>query len=337
MPHPESKPRHVWICLALSLLALPVCAETLAEKLALRYTPVPLHTEEPGRKQVGKLIYRGGIHVEPEKRHPRFGEISGLLVSPDGRRLLAVQDFGWWLTAELLHDKKGNLVGIRDAFIAPMLGADGSALTGKDADAEALTLPAGQAFGGDVLVSFEAHHRVDRYPFGAHGFAARPQPVSMPEALREAPLNGGLEAITSLQDGRLLGITELHANEEGNLMGWLVKGPQFDSISLGLDGAFSATDLATLPGGDIVVLERLFLPGFARSMRIRRIPRAALRPGAVLTGEVLAEMGRRYNIDNMEALAVRVTPAGRVLLYVASDDNRNPRQRTLLLQFELAP
>ena len=72
-------------------------------------------------------------------------------------------------------------------------------------------------------------------------------------------------------------------------------------------------------------------------MRIRRIAHAAIRPGAVLNGEVLAEMDRRYNIDNMEALAIRVTPAGRVLLYVASDDSRNPRQRTLLLLFEMAP
>jgi len=334
---PEGKQRRACILLALLLPALPVYAETLAERIALHYTPVPLHTEETARKQVGKLVYRGGLQVEPEKSHPRFGEISGLLVSPDGHRLLAVQDSGWWLTAELLHDPKGSLVGIRDAFIAPMLGADGIALTGKDADAEALALPAGQVFGGDVLVSFERHHRVERYPFGAHGFAARPQPVSMPAALREAPQNGGLEAITSLQDGRLLGITELHVNDEGDLRGWLAKGEQFDSISLRLKGAFAATDLAPLPGGDIVVLERMFLPGFARSMRLRRIPGASIRPGAVLDGEVLAELDRRYNIDNMEALAIRVTPTGKVLLYLASDDNQNPRQRTLLLLFELAP
>ncbi len=336
MRHTENRSRHLWTGLLLSLLTLPASAETLAEKLDLRYTPVPLHRKDPALRQVGRLIYRGGLHLEPAKQHARFGEISGLLVSPDGRRLLAVQDFGWWLTAELVHDENGDLVGIRDAFVAPMLGADGSALTGKDADAEALALPAGQGFGGDVLVSFERHHRVDRYPFGAHGFAARPQPLPMPAALHEAPRNGGLESITTLQDGRLLGITEMYVNDDGDLQGWLVQGEQFDSVSLLLHGAFAATDLASLPGGDVVVLERLFLPGFARSMRIRRIPAISLRPGAVLDGEILAKLDRHYNIDNMEALAVRTTADGRTLLYIASDDNQSPRQRTLLLLFELA-
>ena len=87
----------------------------------------------------------------------------------------------------------------------------------------------------------------------------------------------------------------------------------------------------------MVVLERLFLPGLALSMRLRRISGASIVAGAVLDGEVLAEMDRNYNIDNMEALAIRVTPAGRVFLYIASDDNRNAGQRTLLLLFELAP
>ena len=40
-------------------------------------------------------------------------------------------------------------------------------------------------------------------------------------------------------------------------------------------------------------------------------------------------------IDNMEALGVHRDGAGRTILTVMSDDNFNPLQRTLLLQFAL--
>ena len=41
------------------------------------------------------------------------------------------------------------------------------------------------------------------------------------------------------------------------------------------------------------------------------------------------------NIDNMEGLAVRRGPKGETLLYMISDNNFSPFQRTVLLMFEL--
>ena len=40
-------------------------------------------------------------------------------------------------------------------------------------------------------------------------------------------------------------------------------------------------------------------------------------------------------MDNFEGLALRRDRAGRTLLYLVSDDNFVPLQRTLLLQFRL--
>jgi hypothetical protein len=45
---------------------------------------------------------------------------------------------------------------------------------------------------------------------------------------------------------------------------------------------------------------------------------------------------RPLTIDNFEGLAVVRDPSGGVLVYLLSDDNYSPLQRTLLLRFRLA-
>jgi hypothetical protein len=70
-------------------------------------------------------------------------------------------------------------------------------------------------------------------------------------------------------------------------------------------------------------------------VQIRRIPIADVRPGAILDGPVLFEADLRFEIDNMEGLAVHQTPAGEIVLTFISDDNFSTLQRTELLQFTL--
>ena len=63
-------------------------------------------------------------------------------------------------------------------------------------------------------------------------------------------------------------------------------------------------------------------------MRIRRIPLAAIAPGALVDGRelIVADMG--YQIDNMEGLSVHRTAAGDTILTLVSDDNFSALQRT---------
>ena len=98
-----------------------------------------------------------------------------------------------------------------------------------------------------------------------------------------------------------------------------------------VDG-FAATDAAGLPDGDVLVLERRFPPVGAR---LRRIDAAALAPGARLEGRELARLEGSDTVDNMEGLAVRQGPGGATLIYLLSDDNYSPLQRTLLMMFEI--
>ena len=119
-------------------------------------------------------------------------------------------------------------------------------------------------------------------------------------------------------------------------MGWLI-GDRFScSIALKRLNAFSVTDLAVAPNGDVIVLERRFWLAEGVWMRIRRIPAVDVRPGATPEGDVLFEAVNRLNIDNMEAISIHRGTLGETVLTVMSDDNFNRfLQRTIILQFVL--
>ena len=70
--------------------------------------------------------------------------------------------------------------------------------------------------------------------------------------------------------------------------------------------------------------------------RLARIAGGAIVPGAVLEGVEIARLSLPLTVDNFEGLAVRRDAAGGLLVYLVSDDNFNPLQRTLLLMFRLA-
>ena len=314
---------------ALTLL-LGLAGGASAGVMAVKAVPLALDPERPGLRTVGKLVFMSGFELV--SKHPRFGGLSGLDVSADGRRLRAVSDRGRWIAADLVHDRAGRLVGAGSWRDAPMLTPAGKPVRGLQRDAEGLERIAGNAF----VVSFEGHHRIWRYPAA---FDAPPNPVATPRALDDAPGNGGLEAITALPDGTLLGVTERHANPDGSLKAWLMRDGAFREIAYVPDGGLHPTDLAAMPGGEVLLLERRFTLS-ARRARIVRLPKGRLREargraGVRIRGQAVADWTDPLPVDNFEGLALRRDRAGRTLLYLVSDNNFLPFQRTLLLQFRM--
>jgi hypothetical protein len=124
-------------------------------------------------------------------------------------------------------------------------------------------------------------------------------------------------------------------------MGWLIPVPAmvgrggYGVVFLKAVRDYRVTDLALLPGGDLLVLERSFSLERGAGMQLRQVKRSAVAPLQAFTGEVLADLDVRYSIDNMEAVAVRQNGKGETLIYVLSDDNYNGLQRTVLLMFAL--
>jgi hypothetical protein len=198
-------------------------------------------------------------------------------------------------------------------------------------DAEALAPDGRDGF----YVAFEHGHRIWHYPAAPRPFAAPPTVLATPPGLARAPVNGGVEALAMLDDGRLLALAEQLA--DGNrAVGWIGNGSGWAPVAYRLAGIFRPTAAARLPSGDLVVLERAFRLGIELAARLVRVDRAAVSPGRLIVGDELAVLRWPVSVDNMEGLAARRNAAGETLIYLISDDNFLPLQRTLLLMFALA-
>jgi hypothetical protein len=305
--------------LFLFLIAGPVQAESIT----VATQPVPLDFKDLDRKTVGDLTYRGGIKLDSDAE--RFGGFSAISVDDSGRKLTAISDQGYALSATLEYDDAGHLSGMTAVryWLLPGL-AEQPDETWRDAEGLAIDGAAGS------YVSFEREHRIWLYK----DLEGDPVPFATPPGIEETTSNSGMEAMTLLNDGRLLVFSErLHAGP--GVTAWIQDGAGGDWQQLihATSQGYQPTGAATLPNGDVLVLERRFPP---ISVRLRRISEADIAPGAVVDGAELARIEGSLVVDNYEGIAVRHGANGETLVYLMSDDNLNPIQETYLLMFALA-
>jgi hypothetical protein len=299
--------------------------------------PIPaLLPGEPERTTFGQLRFRSGLVLSSDS--PEFGGWSGLWRSADGTEIVAVSDRAEWLTARALT-QDGHLAGLADAAVAPMLDETGAALRrGKAWDSESLAMADGAAF-----VSFERVHEIRRFAWARDGVRARGVSVPVPPAVKGLPFNEGLEALAVAPRhhplaGRIVAIAERAKAGDGEpTTGWVLGGPEPFAFEVARPLGFDITDLALLPSGEALLLERRFRLVSGVACRIRRLAPDAFRPGATVDGEIVFEADRSYEIDNMEGMALHRDPASRELVVsLISDDNFSALQRTILLEFTLA-
>lgn len=304
----------------LPLAAPPACASEA----------VLLHPQRPDQTRIGALLWRGGIALDFPDAGGRFGGLSALEVKADGSEALVLSDRGRWFRLHLDYDEKGRLAGAELADEGSLMGPDGKALSGVNADAEGLTRLAD----GSTIVSFEQRHRLLRYPPGEPPFARTPALVPPPPGIEAAPANEGIEAVAFLPDGRMVAFAEgLRATAQMGYA-WLGDGQNWTPMSWTRTGSYVPVGAAALPDGDLLVLERRFDLGGLAS-RLSRVEARTLRRGAPIAGTELARLEPPYISNNFEGVAVRRGPRGQSLVYLVSDDNFAPTLRTLLVMFEI--
>lgn len=331
------------ICISFAGPPFAISAASAATgSIEVSAAPLLWNPEDRNETRTGKLSWAGGIEITSPNED--FGGWSGLAVSKDGAAMLSVSDTGHWLTAILLYDERGRLSGMAEAKMAPLLGLDGNPVAGKSlGDAESLVVQPGasDSLMGTAYVGFERAHRIWRYDLKTYGADARPEQLLTQRHFGRLNNNGGIESLEVLPpaepggEPRILAITEDTLDPLGNIKGFIADGHDIAWFGLRQREPFSPTDMAVLPDGNLLLLERRYSPLAGVGMQMRLVPGDSLGKDAVLDGEVLIDVGQRYSIDNMEGLAVRQDENGDLFVYLISDDNFNPLQRTLLLMFKL--
>jgi len=313
----------------------PPKADEAGARIDLQAQPIAaFDRRDPGRREFGALLFRGGIELL--SNYQGFGGISAIRVNADGQGFLAVSDRGRWLRGRIVY-ASARPAGIADAEMAPILGWDGKPLALRGwFDTESLAED-----GGTLYVGIERVNQIVRFDYGKDGFLARGEPIPVPPEVKSLPYNKGLEAMVFVPremplGGTLIAISERGLDDRGNIRAFLIGGPSPGNFAFTRSNDFDITDAAVTPAQELLILERSFSLLRGPGMRIRRFALSAIIPGAVLEGSVVFEADRNYQIDNMEGLAVHRSPEGETVLTLISDDNFNPLQRTLLLQFTLA-
>ncbi len=300
-----------------ALLGAAACA-AVATTMPMPVGPDRVIRLEANRTPLGL----GGADLAPGVRYAggltlRGADLHGLSdLKVEGDRAWVVSDFGHLVRFTLGLDRAGRLVSARDGVIRPLGGPDGAVHPARgDADAEGLAiLPDGR-----VLISFERDHRIWSYGPDADG---PPVPVAFPEV--DLPSNGGFEGLSAAgPDGWLV------LAEGGGA--WLCAEAcaPFGGARLMPSEGYSFTGADRDPAGDgWFVVERLYRPPLTLRMQVRR-----LSAEGVLS-EPLIQLRPPASVDNFEGIAAVATSAG-TRLYLLSDDNANPLQKTLLLAFDV--
>lgn len=309
---------------------------------------VSLDPEHLAEDSVGALRFLGGVALRSADR--AFGGLSGLAVEPACGRLLAISDTGNWavLRPRLAGDR---LTGIDALWMTAMRGTQGvPAANKKAADAEALAWSPTASF-----ISFEQDHRIRRYgaidPCRPETLAEPAREEVRPGAWQDWPDNGGAEALARSPDGTLLlVIAEAGTRAPGDHEAILSQGMNGPALRFAIrpPEGLRPTDALFLDDHRIVVLNRAFSLAFGASAVLMLydlgdLPGRARRnaatmvdvPGAV-HGRELARLAPPLTVDNMEGLALERS-GNRLFLWMLSDDNFNPGQRTILMRWELAP
>lgn len=324
--------RRTLIVLLLAILLLPAPHKNKPElfgpgPLLVTARPLSLSTDGPARS-VGSLDYLGGWQLSSP--HTGFGGISSLLVDRSGQ-VLALSDSGTLMGFAVQRRRES-----RHPFIAPLpVRQEDRDEPWWAWDSESMVHdPATDRY----WVGFEMLQRICRY---APGFARVETCRIWPE-IEGWPETGSIESLARLPDGRFLAIAEMGMASDGSHDTLLFAGDPAESgtapplhLRYAPPRGYRPTDAIALDERHLLVLNRrVTLQNlFTAVLALVELP-ARPRSGDLLQARSLARLAPPLLADNFEGLAIS-REGGRTIIWIASDDNHEFFQRTLLLKFAL--
>jgi len=319
----------------------PDTAGIETQEIEVRARPIASFARASSRAPVlsPRLEWRGGLDLASFSRN--FGGWSGMILSRDGKSLVAVSDSGVWMTGTLAYNG-ARPKALRDVRVGALRNKKGGPLTKmRERDAEAITLASGAPDKGTtVYIAFEQADRIGIFPLGKDGIGTPTSYLTMPKEAARMRLDG-IEALAVLAAGPLKGALVAFAENplrgETEHRGWIWRAGKPAGFTVPGIGGYSITDAASLADGSMLIIERRFRWTEGLKVRLRLLDAGSIRPGGAAKGEVLLEADHTTaEIDNLEALAVSEDEHGKTVITLMSDDNFNRfLQRTVLLQFTL--
>lgn len=322
---------------ALGLLLVSTIVPARAVDVTVTAAPVTRFKGAELDQQVDGLIFRGGMTLQSPD--DTFGGLSSVTQTGPEQRIAFVTDRGNFVSGQLAYDQAGRLFSFIGVAIEAMQNSGGAVLPRQFArDAEAMDTIWRDGVAVAVRVGFENLTRVADFAItdGRPGGAARE--IAIPQWLSDLRTNESLESVciappSSPIAGSTLLLAENALDENGNHRGELLGVSDKGPLAYVNSPIVNPTDCAFLPNGDLLVLER-GVSLFAFVMNLRRVPAADVRPGNLMEGQLLLS-AQGAEIDNMESLMVHQAPGGEMRILMASDNNFNDWQRTLVLEFAL--
>jgi hypothetical protein len=313
--------------LAAALLACACNAQAQPDGLTngpiqVQSAPVPLKAKGPGLTGLGHFSYAGGIVLTSPDSHD-LGGLSDLQIDPDGS-LIAVTDEGDLFRAHVDLDGRGYLSGLSQASLRPLLGVDGKPLASKPfRDAEGVV----KWPNGDLMISFERHHRIWIHP--ADG--SPPVPAPMPDVAMDD--NVGMEGLSLAPsqgpDAYWVGL------EPGSVWLCRLKGSCLlqDQIPKP-DFGYRLSSLREAPNGDLVLVHHSFASLTGSLIRVSILADPAGASPRRVDG---FKLSKPLATENYEGVWVSRLSDGRYRLYLLADDNFRSDQVNLFTAFDWKP
>ncbi|MCZ6892477.1 MAG: esterase-like activity of phytase family protein [Gammaproteobacteria bacterium] len=285
-----------------------------------------------------QIRLRGTVELIPAALNGiELHELSGLAWAADEKTLYAVSDAGF--VAHLRpHFHDGNLIRVYLDAIHPLLGPDGTPVAKRLADAEGLV--ARNARNGirddtELIISFEMAPRIVHYTPRGEYLRETALPLPLREPDRYSARNRELEALTEHDEFGLITGPERPLKNAHQSMITLYSVAGHSWLYRPIDPEHSAlVGLESMPGGDLLILERRFASVFRPviiSLRRMRLHPPAFADETPITDIARFDSSRGWAIDNFEGVARHEGSR----YFIVSDDNDSPLQKTLLMYFEI--
>ncbi len=315
------------LLLSVGLLVLSSSDEdprpVLGQAALVTATRVALDPHDPTRRKAGALTYLGGVRLTSPD--PAFGGFSSMLVSGD--RVTLLSDGG-----NLVQFRIGPDWQPRETVFADLRDGPGTGRLKRDRDSESMTTD----HAGHVWVGFEGANEIWRYD----SRLATSDRNLMPEPMGSWDQNGGAESFVRLASGAFVILSETTRCARGGRQSLHYADDPTDPASAHFGfcyvppKGYDPSDMTELPDGRLLVVNRRVSLRDWFTAKLSLVDPGTIRPGATVTGRVIATLAAPLLHDNFEAVAA-MRERGATILWLATDDNRLPLQQSLLLKFRL--